>query len=507
MTLLSSRDTASRAESSELRRWVTRACLAVVVIRLTYVFEPLRSDEGGYLLVARQWRTGGEFLYGNYHVDRPPLLLAIFKLAALTDWDPAIRVLSIPVSVLFVLAAARAGQLAAGASAARWSAVLAAALVSSPALAADQADGELFAVPFVMGSIALTLEAWHRLPGRPRFWLAVGAGVLASAAALVKQNFLEGFVFVGLLVLTEVLRRHRITPRSVTVAAGVALGAVLPHLVVFVWATLSGIGGLEIWRDVASFRGEAVEVIWSQSTVAPITRAVALFALALVSGVLPILVVWLLGCRLSLQRAKDETWALCGCVAFGVAAIVAGGSYWPHYLLQLAPALALVGALGAAAVGEDGARMRRWIRVSAGATALGCVVVGLVYVTVPRVWFQERTGEWLARSGDPGDTAFVAYGNPSVLEAADMDTPYPYLWSLPMRTADPTQERLRNTLAGPSAPTWIVEINRFNSWSIDNGGLLRALVKERYDQVETVCGSPVWLRKDAQRDLAPPPDC
>jgi hypothetical protein len=477
-------------------------------MRTVYVFWPLRADEGGYLFIARHWDANGEFLYGDYHVDRPPLLMAIFRLAALTEWDQGIRVLSIPFALAFVLAAARAGQLLAGDTAARWSVVTAGALITSPALAADQADGELFAVPFVMGSIVATLTAWRRPGGAARVGWALLAGVLASSAFLVKQNFLEGFVLAGLLVLGDVVRRRRVRKRVRAIVAGTAIGAVLPHLVVLAWATASDIDGLQIWRDIAAMRGEAVEVIWAQSTRAPMTRAVMLVALAIASGVLLLLVTWLRSTPRRELRRRHETWAVSGCLAFGVVAIVAGGSYWPHYLLQLAPALALAAGF-TIGVGIPGtaAQMMRWVRYTAVMSVVACLAMAVVYATVPWVWFHQRTGEWLAASSRPGDTVFVAYGSPSVLEEADLETPYPYLWSLPMRTEDPDQRRLRALLEGPRAPTWIVEMNDLGSWGIDAEGHLQALVEERYDVVETVCENPVWLRTDRPRELAPPPEC
>src|SRR3954447_25509515 len=55
-------------------RFLGALCLVVVLVRVTFVPMPLRNDEGGYLFIARHWHTGGEFLYGDYFVDRPPLL-------------------------------------------------------------------------------------------------------------------------------------------------------------------------------------------------------------------------------------------------------------------------------------------------------------------------------------------------------------------------------------------------------------------------------------------------
>ena len=129
------------ADLSRTRVVVSRAGAAVVVARLVYLWPPLHSDEGGYLFVARHWRAGGEFLYGDYHVDRPPLLLAVFRLAAVCEGDRAIRVLAIPFVVAAVLAMARAAFLVAGHGGARWSAAVTAALVSSPALGGTRSMG------------------------------------------------------------------------------------------------------------------------------------------------------------------------------------------------------------------------------------------------------------------------------------------------------------------------------------------------------------------------------
>jgi hypothetical protein len=151
--------------------------------------------------------------------------------------------------------------------------------------------------------------------------------------------------------------------------------------------------------------------------------------------------------------------------------------------------------------------MRGASRLLVATALLGTVVAVAAYPIVPSDRYGELIGEWLADSKQPGDTAFVAYGLPSVLETADMQSPYPYLWSVPMRTTDPDQDRLRETLSGTRAPTWIVEVNPLNSWGIDDGARLRTLIAQHYRLVATICGRAVWLRQDARRELSAPPAC
>src|SRR4051812_39063021 len=55
---------------------------AMLLIRAPFLWRPLEADEGGFLLVADQWHGAGTSLYGDQWVDRPPLLLLVFKVAA-----------------------------------------------------------------------------------------------------------------------------------------------------------------------------------------------------------------------------------------------------------------------------------------------------------------------------------------------------------------------------------------------------------------------------------------
>jgi hypothetical protein len=229
--------------------------------------------------------------------------------------------------------------------------------------------------------------------------------------------------------------------------------------------------------------------------------------LGVASMTLPIAWTWLRRLQDRPSRVTPQEWAVTAMLLCGLVAITLGGSYWPHYLLQLAVAVALAAGIVAAEGGQWGRRARRQARLAVWSCAVAVVAMSLVYAAIPQVWFQERTGRWLAESAAPGDTAYVAYGHASVLEAADLSSPYPYLWSLPMRTLDPAQHRLRKTLAGADAPTWLVQINRPNSWGIDRDGRLRALIEARYEHVAEVCGHAVLLRSDVTRVPAPLPHC
>ena len=489
------------------RRFLVPLCALVLLARLSYVPKPLRNDEGGYLLIARQWHTGGEFMYGDYFVDRPPLLMLIFKVAALTEWDQALRVIAIPFALVFVLAGWRAGTLLGGPAGGRWAAVVAAGIMCSPGLAAEQADGELFGAALVMAALALALSAWHADSPRRRLWLAAAAGVVAASAPLIKQSLVEGLLFVAGLVVLGLWGSGADRRRALLFGAAAAAGALLPLALFVLWLAMASITPADAWHDLVSSRGVAFDILWSTSPDDSIGRIGQLLVLGTLTGLLPVVVTWLVAGRHGLGRAAAAAKLITPLLVFGIVGIASGGAYWPPYLLQLAPAAVLAAGAMAPSASAAAAWMRRFAAMVAAAAVIGTVISTVVYATVPSAWYTQRIGEWLADSKAAGDTGFVVYGLPSILEAADMSSPYPHLWSAAMRTVDPEQDRLRATLAGPEAPEWIVHIIGFDAWGIDDGSRLRDLVDQRYRVVAEVCGHRVWLRQDVTRDLAPAPAC
>ena len=488
-------------------RFLLPLCALVVLARVTYVPKPLRNDEGGYLLVARQWHTGGEFMYGDYFNDRPPLLMLIFKVAALTEWDHAIRALAIPFVLAFVVAGWRAGTVLAGAAGGRWAAVVAAGFMCSPGVAAEQADGELFGATLVMAAVALTLSAWDAGSRRSLLCWSGAAGAVGVAAPLVKQSLVEGLLLLGGLVLIGFWRGGADRRRALLLAAAGSLGALVPLALVGVWLAAAGIAPADAWYELVGSRGVALSELWATSPDDSIRRLGQLLVLGTVTGLLPVVLTWLLGARRDRLPASPGVWLIAPLLVVGIVGIASGGAYWPPYLLQLAPAAVLAAGVLAPSLSPAGAWMRRFGKLVVVTAVLGTVGSAVAYAAVPSHWSSQRIGEWLAASKSPQDTGLVIYGLPIVLETADMASPYPHLWSAALRTEDPEQTRLRATLAGPEAPEWILQINGFDAWGIDDGNRLRDLVDREYRVVAEVCGHPVWLRQDVTRELAALPRC
>jgi hypothetical protein len=471
---------------------------AMLLLRLVLMFEPLHSDEAGYLLVARGWHLGGPNLYGLYWVDRPPGLIALFKLASLSGWGPMVRVIAMPFTVVFVVSAAWAGNLVAGARAAHWSALLGAALMCTALLETQEADGELFAAPLVMLAVAMTLSAVRR-SGWPSYRMAFGAGCMAGLAVTVKQNFGDAIIFAIVLVVVSLAQGRMRSKDALGVMVSGTVGGVLVLLACLGYAELSGLGVGEMWYDLFGFRTAAFDVLVAQPK-GPLARLLVLLWLSVLSGIFPVAVLLLRQSWRAAFTGSPLSWAVAVTMLLETVGIIAGGSYWPHYLLQMAPMLVLA--------------VARWIRdVPLFRGIVVFVVAASLFTTGwtalhPPTREGERLGAWIHRASRPHDTLTVLYGHEEVQYASALPSPYPYLWTLPMRTLDPHLALLRSLLSGPVAPTWVVVWSKVDLWALDRDDATRLELVTHYHLVDRECGGrQVWLLNGASRSVPGHPAC
>jgi len=487
--------------STPSERWTPRRVVlltvgAVLILRLTYLSVPLFPDEAGYSLVAQSWRAGGPNLYGHYFVDRPPLLMGLYRLAYLAGGEESIRLLASGFAVLLVLAAAWAAHETVGRRGIGWAVVVAGALVTTPLLGAQEADGEIFAAPLVMLSVAAILAAVRRRGG-PAFGLAVLAGLSGSAAVLVKQNFLDTAVFAAVLLVVSLWQRE-LTPRAAArLVAGGLTGAAVMAVSALLFVAWSRTGLPTAWSAVFGFRRSALQVITDYSLRAPMIRARDLLRFGALAGLVPLLVLLALEVPRRRLRGSPVAWAVGATLVFECASIAVGGSYWAHYLIQLAPMLAL--AAGAWAPGTDLLRM-----ACATVVVSALAATAVLPINKPTPHDRQVVGDWLHRIARPGDTATVLFGNADVQASTGMRSPYPHLWTLPMRTLDPRLAHLRAVLAGRRAPTWVVAWAGLNPWHMDPAGHTRRTLVARYRPVAELCGHRIYLRLGVSRHVELP---
>jgi len=419
--------------------------LLALALRAPYAGVALGRDEGGLAFIARQWPGGHGSLYGAYWLDRPPLLVALFKLAG---GAPGVRVLGALAAVALVLAVGALGREAGGERAGRVAALLAALLTSSVVLGAVFTPAELLAAVPSTVSVLLLVRGRHLL----------AAGLLAAAALLIKQSFVDAGV-AGMVFLA--LRRPRGWPAYVA-------GAVIPLALV---ASLPGFADA-----LVGFRLHALGTL--EGSGIPLPQRLAHLAPGLVAAAVVV--------AFGLRRLRDRTlaWTLAAWFAGAAAGVLAGGSYWPHYLIELVPVTCVAAAL-----------LRPPARVLAAVTALSAAIAiagGLAVHIHPPYRAERAAARYVRAHARPGDTQYVMYARANVLDAAGLPSPYPYAWSLMVRARPGAVAQLRRLLASPRRPTWIVGWQAPGRWGLDPGGRTAHLLTTRYRRAAIVAGHPIY---------------
>jgi hypothetical protein len=479
------------------------AMLFAMVLRLPFVGWPLGADEGGFLLVARQWDGDGPLLYDDQWVDRPPLLIMVFKLGSVLGGPVGLRLLSLGFAALTIVGAWWAGRLINGAQGAVVAALVAAALGSNFLFDGFELVGEGIAGAFVMLSSAAVLSATSRQRDRRSLLLALAAGLLAAFAVLTKQNFFDAAAFAAAIF---VLRLRETWVACLAWVAGLAI----PILGAIGWAAGIGPGVGPFVRAMFGFREQAATTIAAHLGLHEIQRMNWMLVLFIVSGM-----IWLV-CQIVVRCIRCDpsrrlSIALLVMLAYGLFSIVAGMGWWSHYLLELVPVLAMSSALVSAPWVKH--QRRIW---SARVATVGVLASALVTTGIGAVGASAAQGggghdiavsQWLREASHPSDTVVLAFGAPNVIEMSGLATPYRYSWSLQVHLMDPHLDALVEVLNGPRAPTWLVRIASPLEMSGLDNPRFKSARSAHYRLIETVCGHPVYLHRGLVRLIPAKPDC
>jgi hypothetical protein len=464
------------------------AAACAVCLRLPLLSRPPSPDEAGFLLVGSQWHSGGTSLYGDYWVDRPPLLITLFRVAADAGGLVPLRLIGCVATVLIIAGAAHLARLLGGGRAAAWTAVAAAAFLVTPLTGARAVNGELLAAPFVIWGIAACVHALRG--GRHSTVLAASAGAALVCSVAVKQNFADVAVFAAAAGVLALSRREISGRHARRLLAGLGLGVLGAVAIVALWTVANGTSLAGVYDAMFPFRVQAGRLLSSPANHGSRARFVALvFSWVVCGGALAMgAAAWAIARR---RLGGTVVWALVVTVVFETASVLAGGSYWNHYLVQLVgPLSALVGVAAARSM------------VSSRVAVVVVVLVGVVawVVALPRDTssMPGDVGSAIGAASAPDDTIVTLYGHSDVDQAAGLSSPYPYLWSLPTKTRDPQLRQLAAVLSGPTAPTWFVTWSHLSSWGVDSADASRVLAS-RYRLVADLDGHRIYLRDGVVR--------
>ena len=475
-------------------------CTVVGLSRLPFLTAPVSPDEGGFLVVASQWSPGSA-LYGNYWVDRPPLLIAAFAVADTLGGPLALRLIGLAAVLVAIGAAASvgwyaSGRRALGAVAAAW---VVAVFLATPLFGTRIVDGELLASPLVLGGLAALLASYGAVTRMRMIALRGLAGGLAAGAFLVKQNMVD------VLVVAVVLGVHALWRRGFREATDVLLpvvaGAVVTTSAVTAGAASRGTPLSGLWEAVVAFRFAAAGVLGFESP-----RLAGLVHAYVVTGALAVTVAAGLACLGSWRRARLHTapsapWgtAAVALIVWELAAAFAGGSYWSHYLIGLVPGVSLLVAVAFRAPGPVSLSMLTACLLYAGVAA---VVAWSLQPAPPSTPSDDQEAASYVRDhARSGDSVVVAFGHADIVKDSGLGSPYPYLWALPAFVEDPHLTALDRLLRSPAAPRWFVAGGRLSQWGRP-GVLLERTVDHHYD---VVLHTQRWavLRRDEARHERP----
>jgi hypothetical protein len=482
--------------------------LAVVLDRLPSIARAASPDEGGFLLIGSQWGPGTS-LYGNYWVDRPPLLIGIFGAAAHLGGVVPLRVFGILDVVLSIALSAILTRSVTSSKGARvWvPTMVAATLLSSPLFDTREVNGELLAVPFVLLGVLGVVRCVQGVDGRRSLAWGLLGGASGLAAACVKQNVVDVFVFTGALAIVLALSRpgraHLRSLWSVCVGAFVALAAMVAI------AVMRGTSLSELGYALIGFRLDAAAAIHASATSATPVRLRTLLGALAISGA-PLIAIAAGGVLVrspirpadragGRQQPPDLRVPALAMLAWELVAVLLGGSYWLHYLVGLIPGVVVL--VVAAAQRPWSRRQRLAFASGVGWTGIASAI-GLVAVLTAPPHGMGSDGpivSYLRAHERPGDTAVVAFGHPDVLWSTGLTSPYSELWSLPVRVRDPHLSALDSVLESPQRPTWVVvDGTSLYTWGVDPTIAERTLL-EHYDKVTDVSPYTVYLREGVDR--------
>jgi hypothetical protein len=373
-------------------------------IRIPLLPVPLERDEGAFGVVG-QAILRGDVPYRDVLDHKPPGVYYLYAAALLVVPPTAagVHLFLLIWNLATLLCLASLARALSSALAARWTALLFAVVSAAPSVQGFSATTEMLLLLPLVASWRLALTAMRTEGGR-RWLVLVTSGALGAAACWLKQPAVLPLLILPLSLLAENGRARAgrgLADLALWLGGGVALSLII-------------VGGFwragclsEAWYwTVEHNRLYAANPVrdWAQ-------RAALRGGNLLVDAGVP-LTVGLVAAVMALRRRRPRAWMAPLFLVLSAAAVAHSWYFYAHYFALLAPAIALVGGLGFAALQERLAASPRWEQPLFVAAALAVIAAPPL---LARPWY------WLAPH--PADVAVRSFG-PQGFESAALLADY-----------------------------------------------------------------------------------
>ena len=491
-----------------MRRFLTSpwALLAVIaLLRLPgFAFGVLNIDESDYLVYGAGILKG-LLPYRDLVEIKPPLGYLTYAVAGgLSLWP--IRILGViwvfATALLLRDAARRWTASEETGWAAAWMSLLA-GLVEVPAFGGE-----------VMMNLPVAASIWCFVRSRRASGL-FACGICVGIATLYRHHAAITAVAFALALL---VRPSDGSGRAFARVAALASGAIAPW--VMAGAGYAALGQLPAFLEWTIARNLGYAGRASARFV--LARGVAEIALCLGAACVP----WVLAARESLRPRADVVWrALSSMLWLTWLPVAAGGRFYEHYFLQFVPALAMLSAPSAAALGarwRELAPRTRTLAVTGIAVPLvawlafswGRGIAGGYPAQEPRT---RAVAQWLRANTAPGDTLFVWGHYSPIYTLSDRLPGTRYINTTPQignfdpahlpADFDPAQHRAARDVAAlledldRRRPQWFIDtapagIHLWNRVPLSAFPDLLHYRAEHYLEVARPGGAPVYRRRD-----------
>lgn len=469
------------AISAEDVLWLIVAVLFSLALRVPFFDIPMIHDEGGYAYATRGWINGTGQLYGDLWISRPQGIFVLYALIfdTLGEGVRALRFTAWAFAAITIVTVWLFGHRWSPPRIANLAAMLTAVLLSLPNLEGFTANAEIFmGAPAAVAAwlvFRTSVKGWDR-------WPLLGVGLMIGIATSLKPSGIVMLLVAWIYVLSMPTRPRRdrwISCGWILLGCAVIGGASALHGWYLGWhrflfatvtyrltmqssATVSlrhhliGIGGLA-WA-IAPLIGLvlALGIFRLRFPMPASNHGDTLFDRALrnIRG----------GAReMTVHERGSLLVALWSIGAF--LGIAMGGDWWPHYVIQIVPPLALWLAWNLDRIASALSCLWRgvFLALVLGLTLLPYAITehGQAYMLTsiydhPGYPAQADVARYIHDHTTPDDTIYVAFDQASIYYLSDRRPAYRYLYDQELRAMPNSYADIIEIIRGPERPKYII---------------------------------------------------